>query len=367
MSETLNQTETEEGTTSDEKTLTLREELAEQLTKQTKEVTEDAETSEQETTEEETTKEEVAEEVEAEEEAPEEEKAEVVEATDADVPNNWSAEEKKVFEDIPDEIVAEDGTKISLKAMKDVVLHRNEGLLKAFNEKSREAATAKKGSKEWNNLLDPYKPQLTAAGMEPQQWIGTILKDVHRLQANPKSVIKELIGAYKVSASDLGFTTEQSQDEDDSYVESDPKVAKLETTVADLRAEIDSMKNDGIQRKNQSVQDEILAFKEAKDSKGNLTHPHFDEARDEMGILMETGKAKTVQEAYDMSPAVKSKGLKIVKSSDENKLALKKAREEAAKAKKAGKTIKTRSGKTNNPNAGLSLRDELKMHFRAQQ
>jgi len=250
--------------------------------------------------------------------------------------------------------------------MKDVVLNRNEELLKAFNEKAREASAAKKGSEDWNKLLDPYKSQLTAAGMEPQKWIGSILQGVHNLQQNPAAVIKDLIGTYKVSAADLGIKTEQSEGEDLFHGENDPKVTKLETTIDTLQSRLDSFENANTQRNNQSVQGEIATFKDETDSNGNLTHPHFAEARDEMGILMQTGKARTIQEAYNQSPTVRSKALEVVKSPEDNKKALKKAREEAAKAKKAGKTVKTRSGPSNHLN-GLTLRDELQAQLRAQQ
>lgn len=374
MNENLNQTETQSetektsaGNEEAEQPLSLRDELAKQLTKQTEEVTEDADTSSENS--------ESSEESNAEgdsEESGEKAKEEVAEekteeVSDSDIPNNWNAEEKKAFEEIPDEITAQDGTTISLKAMKDVVLHRNEELLKAFNEKAREASTAKKGSEDWNNLLDPYKPQLTATGQTAQQWIGSILQSVHKLQADPKVVIKELIDTYKVSATDLGIKTEQSEDEDSFHGENDPKVTKLETTIDTLQKRLDSFENTNIQQKNQSVQDEIVTFKGQTDTKGNLTHPHFDEARDEMGLLMQTGKAKTMQEAYDKSPTVRSNGLKVVNSPEDNKAALKKAREEAAKAKKAGKTVKTRSGTPSDPLKGLSLRDTLKVRYRGQQ
>ena len=379
MSENLTQTEqknTENVGEAQEAELTLREELVKQLN----EVTEDDDTQGKEATEERSRKErpqsersqdeEHGEDKEKDEEAEtklleEEVVEEKVEekAEETETPNNWNAEEKKAFEDIPDEILTQDGTTISLKAMKDVALNRYEELLKGFNEKAREASTAKKGSEEWNKLLDPYKPQLTAAGMEPQQWIGTILQGVHNLQQNPAAVIKDLIGTYKVSAADLGIKAEQSEDEDDFHGESDPKVTKLETTIETLQKRLDSFENATIQRSNQTVQDEIVAFKSQTNADGNLTHPHFDEARDEMGILMSTGKAKTMQEAYDKCPAVMSKGLKVVKT--DNKESLKKAREEAAKAKKAGKTVKTRSGQSVNPHKGLSLRDELKAGLRA--
>lgn len=352
-----------------EQPLSLREALSEKINEQTKEVTEDADTSREEdeasekldeVTEEgnKEVTEEVVEEVKAEEPKPET-------TEESDVPNNWNAEEKKAFEEIPDEIVTQDGETISLKAMKDVVLNRNEELLKVFMQKSREVSVEKNRNKEWNNLLDPYKPQLTAAGMEPQQWIGSILKGVHNLQQNPVAVIKDLIGTYKVSATDLGLSATQSEEADDFHGESDPNVTKLETTVKDLQAEITSMKSAGVQRDNQSVQDEIIAFKSETDANGNLIHPHFDEARADMGILFQTGKAKTYQEAYDMSPTVRSKGLSVVKT--DSKEALKKARAEAAKAKKAGKTVKTRSGQVGNNQDSLSLRDALKAKMRAQQ
>ncbi len=369
MTQTEQQTETEGTSTGTEQPLTLRDELAKQFTEQTQEATEDETKTTEESPEEdkdvgEKSGEAATEALEHKEETEETEKGVEVKQEETETPNNWNAEEKKAFEDIPDEIVTQDGTTVSLKAMKDVALNRYEDLLKGFNEKAREASTAKKGSEDWNKLLDPYKLQLTTAGMEPQEWIGSILQGVHNLQQNPAAVIKDLIGTYKVSAADLGIKTEQSEDEDDFHGESDPKVTKLETTIDTLQKRLDTFENANVQRSNQTVQDEIVTFKSEKDVDGNLTHPHFDEARDEMGILMQTGKAKTMQEAYEKSPTVRSKGLTVVKT--DNKEALKKAREEAAKAKKAGKTVKTRSGQSVNPHKGLSLRDELKAGYRAQ-
>lgn len=278
-----------------------------------------------------------------------------------ELPNHWTDDEKQAFMDIPDEIVAQDGTEISLKEMKSVVNKRYDDLLKAFNKKARNSSEAVKDNSEWNKLVDPYKPQLQAAGMSPHQWIGSILQGVHNLQQNPKAVIRELVGTYKVSASDLGFKTEQSEEEDYLHGEDSPKVAQLETTVDTLRAELNSFKNASVLKENESIQSQLAAFKDEKDSNGNLMHPHFEEARNEMSYYMNSGQARTLQEAYTMSPTVKGKSLNAKDPKDE-KLALKKAREEAAKAKKAGKTVKTRSGKTNSFK-DTSLREELRLRM----
>lgn len=383
------------------KTLTLRESLSEQLEKQTQEMAEamsdekpeEAESEEvseevkEEDAEKETDGEEVAEEEGKEEATAElsEDKSEVKKTDEVDIPNNWNEEERKAFEDIPDEIEAADGTKISLKAMKDVVLHRQEKLLKAFYDSTdknalleKESESLKTGNEEWNKLLDPWRPQLTAAGMTEQQYIGDILNGVRNLQQNPAAVIKDLMGAYKVSAADLGINTGQSEDLDEFDGQVDPKVTELETTVDKLTKRLDDDAATRVQQQNQSVQDEVAAFKSAVDSDGNLLHPHFDESRDEMGILMQTGKAKTIPEAYEMSPTVRSKGLDVKDPKDEpqkdaalkevNELnELKERRTQAAKAKKAGKTIKSGSGSATNHLNGLSLRDELKAGLQAMQ
>ena len=345
---------TDENQEQPEETLTLREEIIKQLD-QGKE--EDAPQEEVEDEAEEVAEEESTEEQEA---VSEEELPEDNEEVDDNIPNNWNEEEKKAFLDIPDEIIAQDGTEISLKAMKDVVLNRNETLLKAFNEKAREAADVKKGSEEWNKLLDPYKPQLEATGLSEQQWIGNILQAVHNLQNNPQAVIKDLIDTYKVSAKDLGFT--QQSDEEDYLFEDNSDIAQLKSTIDKLTRRLDSQEQASVQQQNQSVQDQLNAFRDEKDANGNLLHPYFDEARVEMGVLVQAGKAKTFQEAYDNSPTVKLKNLEPRKDPEADKLALQKAREEAAKAKKAGKTVKTRSGQTSTL-GNVSMREELRLRL----
>ena len=58
------------------------------------------------------------------------------------------------------------------------------------------------------------------------------------------------------------------------------------------------------QQQNQQVastQSMIDQFAQAKDEQGNLKHPHFASVRDTMGVLINSGKAQGLDQAYEMA------------------------------------------------------------------
>ena len=74
------------------------------------------------------------------------------------------------------------------------------------------------------------------------------------------------------------------------------RAAKAECDVEDLRKEVSKLKTE--LAKKQSIIDQ---FAQAKDEQGNIKHPHFESLRDTMGVFINSGKAKDLDQAYEMA------------------------------------------------------------------
>lgn len=115
---------------------------------------------------------------------------------------------------------------------------------------------------------------------------------------------------------------------------------------------------------------ELRAFQEAADANGSLLHPFFPEVRADMAQLMQIGKAKTLQEAYELAIRINPDAYAKVEESreierrraDEHRRA-----EEAERAKRAGAMVSSTSTDYSSPPSGsdddLSIRGLLKRGF----
>jgi type II secretory pathway component PulC len=201
----------------------------------------------------------------------------------------------------------------------------------------------------WDMIFDSKaKDSLKQKGMSEQDYVRSLLNVEKSLIMKPADTIKKLMEIYKVDPKTLGGG------DDEEYV------TDIDKTIKEMRAELASLKNEKTQTKEQNAAQEqafiakqIRDFEFAIDESGESKYPLFKEVRDEMGIFIQNGKAKTLEEAYEMSPTVKESKLEAKKNL-QSREDIEAEKQAVAKAKKAAKGV---------TNKQIVTQDSRKMSF----
>ena len=242
------------------------------------------------------------------------------------IPKEWKKEEKEKFEAVLNNP--------ETKEAAEVLISRYENLRKDYHRKAGERAEFAKQVSSWDEIFDDRaKEALKARGIEAPEYVKRLLSVEQSLITNPAPTIKKLMEAYKVDPKQ--FVSDESNDE---VVDYDKTITELKKEVAQLKQGNVQNKTDIAARQDAEIAKQIRDFKFAIDESGEPKHPLFEEAYDEMSSLIVKGKAKTLEEAYEMSPTVQLTKMQA-EAERQKKVDLEEEKRKVAKAKKAAKGI----------------------------
>lgn len=278
-------------------------------------------------------------EVEATEEASEEsEEPETV----FQAPEHWSSDDREAFE-----ARSPEAQKLILKLEKD------------FKQGYQERV---EGISAITEALEPWKDELAQRGVTADQAIRTLFAAQHSLDTNPVQGVLQIAQSYGI----LDQLRKEFSPETDDNDFTDPEIKALRAEVSDLKNQQNQNTQAAQDERNRAVQAQIDNFANAKDSDGNLSHPHFEQVRVQMGPLVDKGMS--MEEAYKEAvwtvPEYRESQLKAQEKAKAEKTEAEKA-QKVKQAKKAARGVKT-NGKAD-PAEGadaLSLGDELREAFR---
>jgi hypothetical protein len=311
-----------------EATLSLGDELKKAYAEATEETTPDE--PQQESQEEEITEEvaEAADEVEEEDEFPL-------------IPKDMSKEEQEHFKSL----LESDNEELRVGA--EIFLERYNNLKKGFYKKSQEFAQGTKELKEIDNVFEPFKQVMAQGGVSKAQYLKNMVEWEQALHQDPVNAVKKIMKQFNVDAKKLGYTQEYDEYNDDFTNDEDNVILKkLEALEADNK----KLKT---QIANQPVLTQIENFKNATTAEGKLQHPLFNEVAPLMGSIIQSGKATTLEQAYSM--AIRLTDNEAPEQS--TTVDLDKIRQKVAKARKAGKGVKTSGAKKDF--SQMTIREEL--------
>lgn len=209
-----------------------------------------------------------------------------------------------------------------------------------------------KGFSDFGNKINSYKyiddlyngrqDRLKQFGINsPREWAEywSLISD--SLATNPQATVEEIKNIYGLN----GNATKQDNNTNELTL-------RLNQQERQLQALNQALNGDRIKR-------EIDAFMNAKDDAGNPKYPYFSDVSQNMGILMDKGVCKTLEEAYNQSVwANEGVRKKLIEAQQKAELAVK--TEAAEKAKNAGFEP---SSKATAPVKDLTLREELERQF----
>lgn len=152
------------------------------------------------------------------------------------------------------------------------------------------------GQRQWSERENIYRQAIAPASALSQQYqmpenevIKRLVGAEQRLQNDAPNAIRELAQAYGVDLAALVNGSPQPQRQQPNF---DPNIIPqiVEQTVSQR---LNAWQQD------QALNSEISSFAAQRGTDGQSAHPHFEAVKQDMGLLLQAGKAQTMQEAYD--------------------------------------------------------------------
>jgi hypothetical protein len=162
-----------------------------------------------------------------------------------------------------------------------------------------------------NDMISPYEQNWRLQGMTVQQGLGQLLAYQDALARDPDSTLPQLAAMFKPRdaakviqalsqawGADLGQVAQGAP-----YI--DPQMQQM---VMPLAQKLQQLEHQNWQREQQNLQQQqqfvltqVDAFEQAVDEKGNKKHPFFREVFQDMLALAQMGRARNVEEAYELA------------------------------------------------------------------
>lgn len=190
-------------------------------------------------------------------------------------PSSWTVQAKEKWESLDPEIQAEVDRRES-------DFHKG---IEQYKVKAEQADT-------WEKAVSPYLATIRAIGVEPQQAVSNLMAVDHALrygqQSQKLALLSNLAQQYDIDLSPL-FKRQEEQ----PYV--DPEVAALKKELGDLRQTLQAQAQAAQQQSVASLQDEFQKFQ------SDPANEHFEAVRGNMAVLLRSGAAKDLKDAYDQA------------------------------------------------------------------
>ena len=205
--------------------------------------------------------------------------------------------------------------------------------------------------KEFHQIAQPYMAMIQAEGGTPAGAFRDLLNTAYQLRQNPQAVVKALAQQYGVTLAAAPAEDEQGQ--------VSPEIAELRQQLADLKSGLTQGEQAQQQELRRSADEQLAKF--ASDSK----NVYYNDVRNDMAGLIQSGLAKDIQDAYDkacrMNPTI-SATLTQQAADKAEKERIAKAKLKSANAKTAAFDV-SGSGATSGGKSELSLRQQLEAAF----
>lgn len=199
-------------------------------------------------------------------------------------------------------------------------------------------------------LVDRHKTDFERQGVTPLHGIGVLLQANARLEADPPAFLYWLAEQYGV---DLNQLAEHAR----SQPRPDPEVLALKRELGELKSGMTAAQRAQQEAELASAARDLTAFGKDK--------PHFDAVRQHMGVLLGTGLAANLEDAYEQAthalPDVRQRIQEDQRRADEAKRKAE-AEKQAAAAKKAA-SINVRSSSGASPAVPKNMRETMEQVF----
>jgi hypothetical protein len=201
-------------------------------------------------------------------------------------------------------------------------------------------------------VLSPYMSRIQASGMEPERFVAEFLQLDHVLAYGTPQQKQQALAAvashYKL---DLSQYAQPAQ----AQTQVNPELQRVQQELAELRGTLTQSQTAAQQREQQEALSQIGAFR------ADPKNIYFDDVREHMAALLNSGKAKDMADAYEQAcwanPNVRTALLKQQRETEE-KQRIEEAKRKTTDAKRAGFDVQAQ-GAAQTGSRPLSLEQEL--------
>ena len=196
-----------------------------------------------------------------------------------------------------------------------------------------------------DELFEQNRQRLKNLGIEKMQdWLTGLAWLDNQIEEHPAKTLQAIAAIYGVKAEFPQIRNKQPEPEVVA------RLCQLEHQYRDLTSYLQA-------QDTQRLVDLIRMFGRQTDQSGNLLHPYFDEVKQQVFVLLNSGTAADIEQAYEsalwLNPSTRAK---LVQQTINAQTA------EAEKAKKAAFAPKGKAEKTERP---LTLREEIAKNMAA--
>jgi hypothetical protein len=256
-------------------------------------------------------------------------------------PSSWKADGGKDWDKVPESVRAE-------------IYRREDDMHKGLQQYKRMADVGQI----FDNEFRPYEAMIRAHNTTAPALVKTWLNTEYQLATGTPEKKAELFAQYAKSYGvDIEAIANAYHAGPAAPTPPDPNYVALQKEVADMKASREQEQREALERQQAELKAEIDAFASAKG------HEHWETVKLDAAALLGDGRAKTLQEAYDMAcwanPTVR-KTLQAQQQEEQRK----QAAEKAAAARKAASTnVATRGTPPARPVVG-TIDDTLRSEYR---
>jgi hypothetical protein len=217
--------------------------------------------------------------------------------------------------------------------------HRRENDFHAGLQKYKQDEPYTNIGKTLHHEFAPYEALIRASNTTPQALIKNWMNMEYQLKMGTSEekagLFLKAAETYKIDPAHLKAALERVSAGQSALPQVDPTVAQLKTEVQQLKEHLEKEKSAGAQIEFTKIQTELNEFAKNR--------PHFEAVRHDMSALLEAGRAKDLQDAYDKATWANAE-VRAHLIAEQRSAEQKQAAEKAAAAKKAAGTNVARRG-----------------------
>lgn len=174
--------------------------------------------------------------------------------------------------------------------VQDYIEHREKQMLEGLGQYA-EGAKFAKAVKE---VISPHMELIKAQNIAPEQAIGYLFNAHRQLSTGTPEQraahLQQIAKTYGIDISKAAASAGQASEEP-AYVR------ELRERTERLERERQSEREAALQEQSKKAEQSVTSFADAKDEKGNLKHPYFDECAEDIVALINAGH--TLEKAYE--------------------------------------------------------------------
>lgn len=217
---------------------------------------------------------------------------------------------------------------------------------------------------QFDEILKPHKEKWTLAGVSEFQGVKQLLAAQDFLERDPIGGLRYLAKSYGVDIPQLAQPAAGQQPQQAQF---DPALQPILQELSTLKQSVTQREQAEAQREREQAEAKSQAIAaQIETFRSDPRHPYFENVQDEMGLLLQAGKAKDLDSAYEMACWANSEVRPLILA-DQRKGEAAEAAKRAAMARQAAGSVTGSPGPgvaqaTANQNA--TVEDDLRASFR---